>query len=120
MIQRPGRETISEILDRVLDKGIVIGWWGRVSLVGIDLGTASSHVVVTSFDTYRRYASELNEAAPMLAPSVEDRTGGSRGAGHRATVRIVRAAFDAWRSEEHTSELQSRFGISYAVFCLKK
>src|ERR1043166_10195198 len=25
-----------------------------------------------------------------------------------------------WRSEEHTSELQSRFGISYAVFCLKK
>src|ERR1043166_8494581 len=25
-----------------------------------------------------------------------------------------------WRSEEHTSELQSRFGISYAVFCLKQ
>jgi steroid delta-isomerase-like uncharacterized protein len=100
MIQRPGRETISEILDRVLDKGIVIGWWGRVSLVGIDLVTASTHVVVTSFDTYRRYASELNEAAPMLAPSVEDRTGGSRGAGHRATVRIVRAAFDAWNGCE--------------------
>src|SRR5262244_1989695 len=38
-IQRPGRETISEILDRVLDKGIVIGWWGRVSLVGIDVVT---------------------------------------------------------------------------------
>ena len=29
-------------------------------------------------------------------------------------------AEDAYRSEEHTSELQSRFGISYAVFCLKK
>src|ERR1043166_10114407 len=28
--------------------------------------------------------------------------------------------FDLYRSEEHTSELQSRFGISYAVFCLKK
>src|ERR1043166_1340697 len=27
---------------------------------------------------------------------------------------------EMWRSEEHTSELQSRFGISYAVFCLKK
>ena len=27
---------------------------------------------------------------------------------------------DSMRSEEHTSELQSRFGISYAVFCLKK
>src|ERR1043166_10259318 len=28
--------------------------------------------------------------------------------------------FAPYRSEEHTSELQSRFGISYAVFCLKK
>src|SRR3546814_5593691 len=29
-------------------------------------------------------------------------------------------ALDAWRSEEHTSELQSLMRISYAVFCLKK
>src|ERR1043166_8034923 len=38
--------------------------------------------------------------------------------------RVVVTSLDfptvAYRSEEHTSELQSRFGISYAVFCLKK
>jgi len=34
--------------------------------------------------------------------------------------KIVVAMIDGNRSEEHTSELQSRFGISYAVFCLKK
>src|ERR1043166_1337126 len=40
----------------------------------------------------------------------------------KADVEITGDAFSAYgmRSEEHTSELQSRFGISYAVFCLKK
>src|SRR3546814_2947663 len=36
-------------------------------------------------------------------------------AGHRLPVRLT-----DWRSEEHTSELQSLMRISYAVFCLKK
>src|SRR3546814_9758073 len=35
-------------------------------------------------------------------------------------VTVARRAFLAWRSEEHTSELQSLMRISYAVFCLKK
>src|SRR3546814_8956555 len=37
-----------------------------------------------------------------------------------AAQRKVAAAAKAWRSEEHTSELQSLMRISYAVFCLKK
>src|ERR1043166_9881268 len=41
---------------------------------------------------------------------------------HRQKSRILlyRLILHVYRSEEHTSELQSRFGISYAVFCLKK
>src|ERR1043166_4685764 len=35
------------------------------------------------------------------------------------TPSVGRILSSATRSEEHTSELQSRFGISYAVFCLK-
>ena len=38
----------------------------------------------------------------------------------RTEYQIARIVFRIDRSEEHTSELQSRFGISYAVFCLKK
>src|SRR3546814_8686063 len=37
-----------------------------------------------------------------------------------ALAAIVQWAIDLWRSEEHTSELQSLMRISYAVFCLKK
>src|SRR3546814_4655193 len=44
----------------------------------------------------------------------------SRFAGQGRTVRIEGAAPRLWRSEEHTSELQSLMRISYAVFCLKK
>jgi len=99
-IQVPEREPLSEILDRVLDKGIVIRWWGRISLAGIGLVTAVADVVVTSLDTYLRYANALNEVAPMPAPSVEGRTSRSRGTGRPAPVRIVREAFDAWNGHE--------------------
>ena len=44
-----------EVLDRALDKGIVIDAWVRVSLVGIDLLTVEAHVVVASVATYLQY-----------------------------------------------------------------
>ena len=63
------RDNISEILERVLDRGIVIEWWGRISLAGIDLVTAVADVVVTSLDTYLRYANALNDVASIPMPS---------------------------------------------------
>src|SRR3712207_8029148 len=54
--------------------------------------------------------------AARLDPEVRDRgAGASAGAGHR----VAQEELPAPRSEEHTSELQSRH-ISYAVFCLQK
>ena len=51
--------SLIDVLDRVLDKGIVIDAWMRVSLVGIDLITVEARVVVASIDTYLRYADAL-------------------------------------------------------------
>ena len=47
-----GGTSLIDVLDRVLDKGIVIDAWVRVSLVGIDLITVEARVVVASIDTY--------------------------------------------------------------------
>jgi hypothetical protein len=61
-IQRsaPGHDgTLIDVLDRVLDKGIVITAWGRVSLVGLDLLGLELHVVVASIETHLRYADDL-------------------------------------------------------------
>src|ERR1043166_3294237 len=59
----------------------------------------------------RRY---LTKDVAMDDPDRNDRVAADRG------VQIARDRLGLGRSEEHTSELQSRFGISYAVFCLKK
>jgi gas vesicle structural protein len=47
-----GGASLIDVLDRVLDKGIVIDTWVRVSLVGIDLLTDEAKAVVASVDTY--------------------------------------------------------------------
>jgi hypothetical protein len=51
--------TLIDVLDRVLDKGIVIKVWGRVSVAGIDLIGLDLRVVVASIDTYLRNADRL-------------------------------------------------------------
>src|SRR5437667_33878 len=51
-----GGTSLIDVLDRVLDKGIVIDAWVRVSLVGIDLITVEARVVVASIDTYLKYS----------------------------------------------------------------
>jgi hypothetical protein len=51
--------TLIDVLDRVLDKGIVIEAWARMSLVGIDLMTVEMNMVVASIDTYLMYSDKL-------------------------------------------------------------
>ena len=53
--------SLLDVLDRVLDKGIVVDAWMRVSLVGIELVTVEAHVIVASFSTYLGYAGSLPE-----------------------------------------------------------
>ena len=57
MIERahPSSLTAAEVLDRVLDKGIVIDALSHVSVAGTELITVRSHVVVASIDTYLKY-----------------------------------------------------------------
>jgi gas vesicle structural protein len=61
-----GGTSLIDVLDRVLDKGIVIDAWVRVSLVGIDLITVEARVVVASIDTYIKY-SEAVSAVPAVS-----------------------------------------------------
>ena len=58
-------------LDRVLDKGIVIDAWVRVSLVGIDLITVEARVVVASIDTYLKYSEAVGQVSPVSRPQAE-------------------------------------------------
>jgi gas vesicle structural protein len=60
-----GGSSLIDVLDRVLDKGIVIDAWVRVSLVGIDLITVEARVVVASIDTYIKYSEAVGQTSPV-------------------------------------------------------
>ena len=55
-----GSGNLYEILDLILDKGLVIDVFARVSLVGIELLTVDVRIVVASVDTYLRFAEACN------------------------------------------------------------
>jgi hypothetical protein len=64
----PSGSSLIDILDRVLDKGIVIDAWVRVSLVGIDLVTVEARIVVASIETYLKYSEAVGITQPMSRP----------------------------------------------------
>lgn len=67
----PDSSGLAEVLDRVLDKGLVVDVWARVSLVGIEILTVEARVVVASVDTFLHYAEEITkiEQAAIAAPA---------------------------------------------------
>ena len=56
----PSPSGLADVIDTILDKGLVIDAYVRVSLVGIELVTIDARVVVASVDTYLRFAEAVN------------------------------------------------------------
>ncbi len=61
--------SLVEVIDRILDKGVVIDAWVRVSLVGIELLAIEARVVVAGVDTWLKYAEAVGllSEEPMAA-----------------------------------------------------
>ena len=88
-----------EILDRVLDKGIVVDAWLRVALVGIDLFRMDAHVVVASIETSLKYAD--THVAETPAQPARRRPPAERGHGPPGgAARVVQAALKAWNGHD--------------------
>ncbi|RDU24970.1 gas vesicle structural protein GvpA [Anaerosacchariphilus polymeriproducens] len=48
--------SLAEVIDRILDKGIIVDLWVKVSLVGIDLLSVEARIVIASVETWLCYA----------------------------------------------------------------
>lgn len=59
-LDRPAPSSLADVIDTILDKGLVIDIYVRVSLVGIELLTIDARIVVASVDTYLRFAEAVN------------------------------------------------------------
>src|SRR4051812_4354882 len=60
IVRAPRPSSLADVLDLILDKGIVIDAYVRVSLVGIELLTIDARIVIASVDTYLRFAEAVN------------------------------------------------------------
>ena len=73
----PGGTSLIDVLDRILDKGIVVDAWVRISLVGIDLITVEARVVIASIDTYLKYAEAVGITSTVARPALGSGEGGT-------------------------------------------
>jgi hypothetical protein len=70
-LERPTPSSLADVIDVILDKGLVIDVYVRVSLVGIELLTIDARIVIASVDTYLRFAEavgrlDLTETSEQL------------------------------------------------------
>ena len=72
VIRQPRPSSLADVLDLILDKGLVIDAYVRVSLVGIELLTVDARIVIASVDTYLRFAEATNR---LDLRSSDDSTG---------------------------------------------
>ena len=61
--------SLAEVVDRILDKGIVVDAWARVSLVGIELLAVEARIVIASVETYLKYAEAVGLTQSAAVPA---------------------------------------------------
>jgi gas vesicle structural protein len=86
----PGGTSLIDVLDRILDKGIVVDAWVRISLVGIDLITVEARVVIASIDTYLKYAEAVGITSTVARPALGSEGSVGAPAGAPSTTGIPR------------------------------
>ncbi|MEU5098419.1 gas vesicle structural protein GvpA [Streptomyces sp. NPDC020996] len=112
-----GSSGLYDVLELVLDRGLVIDAFVRVSLVGIEILKIDVRVVVASVDTYLRFAEACNrldlEAGPRKSPGLPDIVGqvtesGARGKSKGALSGAAETISGAFKQAREESQSESR------------
>lgn len=109
----PSPSGLYDVLDLILDKGLVIDIYVRVSLIGIEILTIDARIVIASVDTYLRFAREVNrldltEQSRDLPELLEDLgSSGSRGK-TRGAVQGVKEALTGGDDDDKKRRPASR------------
>jgi hypothetical protein len=114
-LERPQPSSLADVIDTILDKGLVIDVYIRVSLVGIELLTIDARIVVASVDTYLRFAEATNrldlyEKGGEDLPGVIERMqqGGAHGKARGVLSGAKEALFGGDDDEDDQGELEER------------
>ncbi|MFF5365280.1 gas vesicle structural protein GvpA [Streptomyces scabiei] len=124
-----GSSGLYDVLELILDRGLVIDAFIRVSLVGIEILKIDVRVVVASVDTYLRFAEACNrldlEAGPRKDPGLPDLVGeitesGARGKSKGALSGAAETISDAFKQSREESQSESRPRARRATSSRKK
>src|SRR5690242_865938 len=90
----PSPSGLADVLDVILDKGLVIDLFVRVSVIGIEILTIDARIVVASVDTYLRFAEAVNrlDLTQTGGEDIKDLTGGGNGDGDSSVKRKTQGA----------------------------
>ena len=110
----PSPSGLADVLDVILDKGLVIDAYVRIAVIGIELITIDARIVIASVDTYLRFAEAVNRLDLTVTEAAglkELRGGGSNGKG-KGIVEGAKEAFsgddDEQSDDGEKSEARSR------------
>jgi gas vesicle structural protein len=113
----PSPSGLADVLDLILDKGLVIDLYLRVSLVGIELLTVDARIVVASVDTYLRFAEAVgrlnieDDGKEGLPELMEDMTSGAAKSKTSGALDAAKEKFDdVFSSEDEDDEDKSDDG----------
>jgi gas vesicle structural protein len=110
----PSPSGLADVLDLILDKGLVIDLYVRVSLVGIELLTIDARIVVASVDTYLRFAEAVNrldlaeaDNSKNLPELVDDVTSGAAKTKTKGALDAAKEKFDdTFSSDDDEDEVE--------------
>ena len=104
----PSPSGLADVVDLILDKGLVIDAYVRIAVIGIELITIDARIVIASVDTYLRFAEAVNRldlTQTEAAGLAELRDGGSESKG-KGMIEGAKEAFS--RNDEKERERERR------------
>jgi hypothetical protein len=110
----PSPSGLADVLDLILDKGLVIDVYVRVSLVGIELLTIDARIVVASVDTYLRFAEAVgrlnidDDDKQGLPELVDDMTSGAAKSKTSGALDAAKEKFDDMFSDDDEDERKTK------------
>jgi gas vesicle structural protein len=106
-VARSSSSGLYDVLELILDKGLVIDVFVRVSLIGIEIVTIDARIVIASVDTYLRFAEAVNRLDLMSTETQglpELMEGITEGGASKKTQGVIQGAKDALFGEEEDED----------------
>lgn len=109
-LDRPAPSSLADVVEIILDKGLVIDAYVRVSLVGIELITIDARIVIASVDTYLRFAEATNRLdlgsaeGKDVGTVVDDLRSGGASSKAKGAISGVKEALTPGKSKDDEGE----------------